>query len=178
MISCFALNGVLILAGHAAVEYGKRFGTKVFAELEVFKETEAVRLIIIGVETVVELILPAVEVQWTILNGAYRMLPLITIGEIGAFDDATAWEAEDAGMQVIERLGKILTHATGTIFPRLGREEAHMLKVKAWAIDCILRFAEFAVAQEDTEHAILAGGKWGEIHFVLFPFVAFDSYLG
>ena len=178
MIGGFAFDRILELAGHAAVEHGERFGSKIFAELEILEEAKTIGLIVVGVEAVVEFILPAVEVQGAVLDGTNCVFPLITIGEVGTFDDAATRETEDAGMQIIKSLSQVLTHATGAVLPRLGGEETHMLKVDAWTIDGILWFLEIAVAQEDAEHAVLAGSKWGEVHFVLFPFVAFDCNLG
>ena len=122
MIGGFAFDRIFELAGHAAVEHGERFGSKIFAELEILEEAKTIGLIVVGVEAVVELLLPAVEVQGAVLDGTNCVFPLITIGEVGTFDDAATRETEDAGMQIIKSLSQVLTHATGAVLPRLGGE--------------------------------------------------------
>ena len=102
---------VLELAGKTYANDGQRLGTDILRELEELKETQSVRLIVVGEIAVVEGVLPAVLVQRTVLHGPYRILPLIARREVGTLNDASAREAEDARMQVFQGLCQVAAHA-------------------------------------------------------------------
>ena len=96
-------------------------------------------------------IVPAVLVQRTVLYRAYRVFPLVTVGKLGALNDAAAREAEYARMHVEQGLCQILAHAVLAPFPSIGGEEADVLYIgRGDGVFAIL-------AQEDAESAFGLG---------------------
>lgn len=84
---------------------------------------------VLRVETVREGVLPAVLVEWTVLDRTYRVLPLIAGLEVGTLDNAATRETEDAWVQVIESLSEVLAHTVLAALPGVGREERDMLDI-------------------------------------------------
>ena len=118
---------VLELAGQSATQYGQRFGSDFFREQEKLVESQSVGLVVVGVETVGECVVPAVFVEGTVFHRAHRVFPLIARGQIGALHDATAGEAEDARMQVFEVFHEVGAQSVPVVFG----EERHVVKVNA-----------------------------------------------
>ena len=68
---------VLELAGESDAEDGQRLGTDVLSKLEELEEAQSVRLKVVREIAMVEGVLPTVLVEWTVLDGANGVLPLI-----------------------------------------------------------------------------------------------------
>ena len=128
---------------------------------------------IVGIEAEGEGVLPAVLVDGTILDGTYRVLPLVALLEVGALDDATTWEAEYAGLQVAEGLCQVGTHAVLASFPGVLREHRDMLEVgnHNW-------FLLVKATQEDAECEVVGSHLGGDFGGVLLPLLALDVDAG
>ena len=74
-------------------------------------------------------VVPTVFVQRTVLHWAYSVLPLVASGEVGTLDNATAWEAEDAWLQLLQRLCQVLTHTVLVSLVGIYGEEADVLHI-------------------------------------------------
>ena len=119
----------LVLAGEAATENGKRFGSEILTQQEVFVVAQTQTLEIVGESLVLEGVVPAVLIQRTVLHRAHGVLPLVAGGKGVALDDAAAGEAEDAGVEVIERLGEVGTQTVLSVLPGLDGEERDVVHV-------------------------------------------------
>ena len=84
---------------------------------------------IVGESLVLEGVVPAVLIQRTVLHRAHGVLPLVAGGKGVALDDAAAGEAEDAGVEVIERLGEVGTQTVLSVLPGLDGEERDVVHV-------------------------------------------------
>ena len=114
---------VLILAGEAYVEHRKRLGADFLREQEIFIETKAVALEIVGEEMVGEGVVPAVFDGRSVLDGADGVFPLVAGVEVGSLYDAAAGETEHAGMYVGQFLGEVFAQAVFMPFPGVDGEE-------------------------------------------------------
>ena len=120
---------VLVLAGHAHVEYGQGLGTYLLRELEILEEAESVALEVVGEVAVREGVVPAVLVERTVLHGAYGVLPLVAGRQVCTLHDTAAGEAEHAGVEVLQRLCHIHAEPVLVSFVGLDGEEADVLEV-------------------------------------------------
>ena len=163
--------GVLELTRESAADDGQGLRAEILAELEELEETEAVALEIVGIEAIVESIVPAVLVEFTVLDGTYTVLPLVAGSEVNPLDDTAARETEYAGMHVIEGLCQILAHAVLTTFPGVRGEEGDVFHVGGGDRSLV------SAAQEDAEGSLSLGAGRGEGGGVLLPLAALDLHL-
>ncbi len=117
------------LAGHAAVEDRQRLGADVLGELEVLEEAQAERLVVVRRRPMLELVVPAVDQELPLRDRADRLLPLVADGEPGPLDDAAAGEAQEARVEVGERLHHVRPQSAAAILPGLAREERNHVEV-------------------------------------------------
>ena len=119
------LRGVRILelAGQSAGDHRQGLTTEVLAQLEELEEAETITLVVVGIETMTEGVVPAVLVQRTVLYWSYAVLPLIARLEVSTLDDTATGETEHTGMHVVECLSQIAAHAILTTLPGVGGEE-------------------------------------------------------
>ena len=87
---------ILILTGKSDAEDGQRLGTDILRELEELEEPQSIALVVVRIIAVVEGVLPAVTIQWTVLHRTYCILPLVACVEVSTLYDTAAGETEDA----------------------------------------------------------------------------------
>ena len=92
---------ILILAYQSAVQNRQRFGAYILRQLEILKEAQSVSLEIIGEETMLERIMPAVFIQRTILYRTYCFFPFVTGSLIRTFYNTAAGKTENTGFDII-----------------------------------------------------------------------------
>lgn len=110
---------VLVLARQTAVEDGQWLGSDILGQQEELIESHAVALVVVGEEAVAEGVLPAVDVQGAVLDGADGVLPVVSGLDVRALDDAAAREAEYARTRVGQSLYEILAQAVLAALPRV-----------------------------------------------------------
>ncbi len=111
--------------------------------------------------------MPAVFVDRAVFNRADSVFPLVASVEVGAFDNAAAGEAEDAGFEVGEFLGEVDAEAVFMTLPCLFGEKRYVLEVYGSSIGFYEEDAEFALA------AVLVGCKG---YLIFLPFLRIDGY--
>ena len=158
---------VLVLARQTAVEDGQWLGTDILGQQEELIESHAVALVVVGEEAVAEGVLPAVDVQGAVLDGADGVLPVVSGLDVRALDDAAAREAEYARTRVGQSLYEILAQAVLAALPRVDGEERHMLQ-----IDRAARGEEYA------QVSLVQGAGGGEAQFIFFPLLRVDGEVG
>ena len=136
---------VLVLASQTHTEDRQWLGTYFLGEQEVLIEAQTVALVVVGIETVREGVLPAVLVQRTVLHRSHGVFPLVTGSQVGTLHNAATRETEHTRFQVGQCLCQILTHAVLMPLPGIYWEEGYMFQVY-----CLRAF------QEDTQHSLLA----------------------
>ena len=158
---------VLELAGKAAAQDWKRLSTNLFGQLKELKIAKSVSLIIVRIKAVRETVLPTVGIQGTVLDRAYRILPIIAGLHLCAFHNTASGEAEYSGMEVSQSLRQILSKTIAMPHPSVHREQRHMFKVGD---------KPFPV-QEYSENRFVKGCLWLENHLVEFPLFTCDHKL-
>ncbi len=139
---CFGIM-VLELARESDAEYGERFGTDFFGEKEVFVESETARLIVVGVEAVLEGVVPAVFIDGTVLYGTYGVFPLIAGVEVGSFDNTSAGETEYAGFDVGQFLSEVYAQTVFMTVECFCWEKRYVLEVDGCGVGFCEENAEF-----------------------------------
>ena len=89
---------ILELTSQTAAQHRKCLGTEILAQLEELKESQAIALIIVGQIAIREGILPTVLIQGAVLNGSYRILPVIAGIQIRTLYNTSTRKAENAGL--------------------------------------------------------------------------------
>ena len=153
---------VLELAGKAAAQHRQRLCSNLLRQQEELIEAETIGLIIVGIETMRESIVPAILVERAVLSRSHTVLPLIASCQISAFYDTSTGETEDAWVKIFQ-----VFHQVGTqSMPVILREEADMIEVYA-----------VGTLQEDAHQTLLDSLVGGERHRFLRPLVVGDSDL-
>ena len=160
------LDLILELASQTAADDRKRLATEVLAKLEELEEAKAIGLVVVGIKTIGEGVLPTVLVDGAILDGTYRVLPLVALLKVGALDDTATWETEYAGLEVAKCLSKILAHAILAPLPGILGEHRDVLEVGShdW-------FFLVKATKEDAEGEIIGSYLCGNLCGVLLPFL-------
>ena len=109
--------------------------------------------------------MPTVLVQRTVLHRSHRILPVIASRQVGTLHDTTTREAEDARLQVGQRLSQIFAQAILTSLPSIYREERHMLQ-----IHCLTPL------EEHPHRSFLYGYRRFYHHLIFLPFLRINRH--
>ena len=144
--TCTFGSGILILAHHAHVQHGQRLGTNFFGKQEIFVETEAVALVIIG-RNGAELKLPAVDIQGRFSTG-YGVLPLVTVGGFQYLQLCN--RRENGAVRALCRpmLWRYLSQTVLVAIPRVDGKQRYMVNVDT---SCGIFLKEHAQHTFDTD---------------------------
>ena len=107
-----------------------------------------------------ECVLPSVFIERTILYRTYAVLPVVACRKVCTLDDTSAWEAEEAWLEIIESLRKILAETVLMAHPCVYREEGNMLNVHS-----------DRVVEEYSESSLRIGHGRSHDYLVLLPFL-------
>ena len=124
--------GGVELAGHAAIEDGQGFGADIFGQLKIFQKAKAEGLVIIGGGAGGRTRYSSWSMMsLLVLYVADGFLPLVAVGEVAAFDDTAAGEANKARVHVGEELDEVGAEAAGPLSPgsAAGEEWESMVEV-------------------------------------------------
>ena len=163
---------VLELTRQTATHHRQRLGTHRLGKAEVLIEAQTVGLEVVGEEAVAEGVVPTILVRGAVLDRSDRVFPLVAGLKGRALDDATAREAEDARLEVGQRLGQILAQ---TVFPPLvgiDGEEREVLDIDP---DVGQSFAGYGLLQNEADAPIFHG-RGGRYHdLIAFPLLRGDA---
>ena len=73
-------------------------------------------------------VVPTVLVEWAVLGIANTVLPLIACFEVGAFNDTSSRETEDARIKIFEVFYEVGTKS----MPVVGREKTDVVEVNTF----------------------------------------------